>query len=91
MNQDTIQRVRRIISDYREIPIEMVEADSRLVEDLGLDSLGSLEIVFEIEEEFQVRVLEDQAFEFTTVRAMCQGIDMLVLESRQASEGIPDR
>jgi acyl carrier protein len=89
MSQDTIQRVSRIIADYREIPIETVEPESRLVEDLGLDSLGYLEIVFEIEEEFQVRVLEEDAFEFTTIGAVCEGVDALVRSSEQASVDKP--
>ena len=85
MNQDTFERVRRIISEYQEIPPESIEPDSRLLEDLDVDSLGSLELVFEIEEEFNVEVPEDQAANFTTVRAVCEGIDQLVEMSHGAS------
>lgn len=84
MDTDTFQRVRRIISDYREISIEEVEADSLLLEDLGLDSLGSLDILLEVEEEFDVVVPDEQTVGFTTVRAVCEGIDALILLKRSS-------
>ena len=85
MDQGTFQRVRRIISDYQEIPIDEVEADSLLFEDLGVDSLGSLDILLEVEDEFDVVVPEAQVVGFTTVRAVCEGIDALLLLNRSAS------
>jgi acyl carrier protein len=44
---------------------------------LGLDSLGALELVFEIEEEFKVKVPDDQIRDLRTVRAVCDGVEAL--------------
>jgi len=76
MTVETLDRVRRIIASHVEIPVEKIEVDSKL-EDLGLDSLGSLELIFQIEEEFKVLVPNERASEFTTVRAVCDGIESL--------------
>src|SRR5205085_2881003 len=72
MTADTFQRVSRIISKYLDLPVEKIEEDSRL-EDLGVDSLGALELIFEFEEEFKIAVPNERAADFTTVRAVCDG------------------
>ncbi len=74
---ETFDRVRRIIARFRSLPLETVEEDSRLQEDLELDSLDALDLIFEIEEEFKVSVPDDQVGEFRTVRAVCDGIEAL--------------
>ena len=74
MTADTLARVRQIIAKYLDIPEDRIQDDSRL-EELGVDSLGALELVFEIEEEFKIAVPNERAAEFTTVRAVCEGIE----------------
>lgn len=76
MTPDTFERVRRIVAKYLNVPAESVGEDSKL-EELGFDSLGALELVFEIEEEFKVSVPDDRIPEFNTVRAVCDGIEAL--------------
>ena len=76
MTPDTFDRVRRLVAQYLKIPPESVGEDSEL-EELGLDSLGALELVFQIEEEFKVAVPDSQIPEFKTVRAVCEGIEAL--------------
>jgi acyl carrier protein len=76
MSNDTFERVRRLVAKYLNISVDSIGEDARL-EDLGLDSLGALELVFEIEEEFKVNVPDDRVRDFTTVRAVCEGIETL--------------
>ena len=76
MTPDTLDRVRSLIASHLAIPVETIDVDSKL-EDLGLDSLGSLELIFQIEEEFKVLVPNERASAFTTVRAVCDGIESL--------------
>ncbi|HWW92456.1 MAG TPA: acyl carrier protein [Vicinamibacteria bacterium] len=77
MRAETFDRVRRIIARFRSLPLETVGEDSRLQEDLELDSLDALDLIFEIEEEFKVSVPDDKVGEFRTVRAVCDGIEAL--------------
>ena len=76
MTQETFELVRQRVATYLEIPADRVEPDSNLAE-LGLDSLGALELVFELEEDFKIAVPTERAKEFTTVRAVCDGIESL--------------
>jgi acyl carrier protein len=76
MMTDTLERVRRLLAGYLKIPGETIGEDSKL-DELGLDSLGALELVFEIEEEFKIKVPDEKIPEFRTVRAVCEGIEAL--------------
>ena len=78
MNENTFERAGRVIAKYLEIAVEAVEPDSHLMDDLGLDSIAALEIVFDLEEEFGIVVPEEDISAFTTVRTVCEGIDKLV-------------
>jgi len=76
MTPDTLERVRRLIAAYLKIAPATIGEDSRL-DELGLDSLGALELVFEIEEEFKIKVPDDRIPELRTVRAVCDGVETL--------------
>jgi acyl carrier protein len=76
MTSDTFERVRGLIARALRIPAESIGEDSKL-EELGLDSLGALELVFEIEEEFSVKVPDQDIPAFQTVRAICDGVEAL--------------
>ena len=57
--------------------------ETRLVEDLGLDSLKALEMLVEIENQFRIRIDEDSEGEIVTVGDLIR----VVLESRDGSGG----
>lgn len=84
MTPETLARVRGIIAAYLHVAEEQVGADVPL-ESLGLDSLGALELVFEIEEAFGVSVPDERIPELKTVRAVCDGIEALQKASTPAS------
>ncbi len=79
----TADKVRRIIADQAMIPVEDVRDDAS-PEDLGLDSLALVEIVFAIEEEFDVSVPfnanepEKSDFDISTVSKIIDAVDNLV-------------
>ena len=76
MTSETYARVQRILAKRLAIPVESIEADAKLT-DLGVDSLAALELIFELEEEFEVSVPDERLSELGTVRAICDGIEAL--------------
>ena len=76
MRTDTFEIVRRMLAKYLKIAEATIGEDSRL-QDLGLDSLGAIQLVFEIEEQFKVSVPDDRIQDFKTVRDVCDGIEAL--------------
>lgn len=61
-NVDNIeQKVIKIIADNQGKKIEEISVDSRFAEDLGVDSLSTVEIMMEIEKEFGVDIPDEEA------------------------------
>ncbi len=55
------QKVIKIIADNQGKKIEEISVDSRFAEDLGVDSLSTVEIMMEIEKEFGIDVPDEEA------------------------------
>jgi acyl carrier protein len=53
------EKLRHVISETCNVPLESITTEARLVEDLGLDSLDRIELIMAIEEEFDCMVDEE--------------------------------
>jgi len=60
--------VKEIIAKQLTMDAAKINLDSRLVEDLGLDSFGSVEIAFELEEKFDLKIPDAALYEAKTVK-----------------------
>lgn len=72
---DTRSRVVRIIVEQLGISPSKVTLTSRLVEDLGADSLDTVELVMAVEEEFEVGIPDETAAGLKTVGDLVNWID----------------
>jgi acyl carrier protein len=70
-------RVRRVIATTSRKPLESVGAESTF-EELGLDSLDRLNILFELEGEFDVQIDDEEAKQVTSVPGMVAGVEHLM-------------
>lgn len=64
---DTADKVREIIADELGVEMEKVADDASFVEDLGADSLDTVELVMRFEEEFEVEIPDEDAEKMQTV------------------------
>ncbi len=55
------ERVKEIIVDQLGVSADQVTLEAKFVEDLGADSLDTVELVMALEEEFDVEVPDDEA------------------------------
>lgn len=53
---ETFSKVAEIIADTSEIPVEEITPDSHTIDDLGIDSLDFLDIVFAVDKEFGIKI-----------------------------------
>ncbi len=75
---ETIQdRVLRVIATTKRIPLENVRPDSTF-EQLGVDSLDRLNILFDLESEFDVEINDEDAKKVSSIDEMVDGIALLV-------------
>lgn len=51
-----IERIRQVFSEVTHINKERLTLDSRLKEDLNLDSLTTLELILDLEGEFDIQI-----------------------------------
>jgi acyl carrier protein len=83
---DSVQdRVLKIIANTRRIPLESVRPDSSF-EELGIDSLDRLNILFDLESEFDIEIDDEEAKKVQNIPQMIAGIEHLVDAKASGSE-----
>ncbi len=60
-------RVRKIVCEQLGVSNEEVNKDSSFVDDLGADSLDTVELVMALEEEFDLEIADEEAEKISTV------------------------
>ena len=78
MFEQTAQRVVDVIVSTQKLDQDKVTINSTF-EELQIDSLDGLNIVFALENEFDIDIPDDKAKELTTVRQVAEQIDALLV------------
>lgn len=65
---DIEQRVKKIVAEQLGSNEEDVKTESSFVDDLGADSLDTVELVMALEEEFDCEIPDEEAEKITTVQ-----------------------
>lgn len=72
------QRVKDILADKMDVDARQITPEARLVDDLGMDSLAAIEVVFALKEAFQIDIqqesLENDMQNMTLVRDIIEYI-----------------
>jgi acyl carrier protein len=71
---DIEQRVKKIVSEQLGTDAANVKNESSFIDDLGADSLDTVELVMALEEEFGTEIPDEEAEKITTVQ---QAIDYI--------------
>ena len=74
-------RVKKIIVDQLGVEEELVTPDASFVDDLGADSLDTVELVMALEEEFETEIPDEEAEKITTVQ---QAIDYINAHTKKS-------
>jgi acyl carrier protein len=82
MSDELSQRVIKVIATSKRIPVESVTIDSDFVK-LGIDSMDAVEILFALENEFDISIPDEDARQVRSIRQMCEGVERL-LEAKSA-------
>ena len=72
---DNLTRVKEIIIDKLGIEENKITLEARFIEDLGADSLDTVELIMQFEEEFDIEISDDDAEKLTTVGSSVDYID----------------
>lgn len=77
MSEELILRVIKVIADTQKIPPDTISPDSTF-EELKIDSLDGINILFALENEFNISIPDDQARGIRSIREMAEGVSKLV-------------
>ena len=69
------ERVKKIVAEQLGVKEEEVKNEASFVEDLGADSLDTVELVMALEEEFETEIPDEDAEKLSTVQ---EAIDFII-------------
>ena len=65
---DTLDKIKEIIIDKLGVEENKIELNSHFIEDLGADSLDTVELIMQFEEDFNLEIPDDDAEKILTVK-----------------------
>ena len=71
----TIDKVKELLAQQLNKPVEEITEEKEVVKDLGADSLDMVEMLMTLEEEFGITVPEEDAVNIKTVGDIVKAID----------------
>ena len=74
-NMSVFDKVKEVIIDKLGIEENAVKTEAHFVNDLGADSLDTVELIMEFEEEFSIEIPDEDAEKITTVSSAIKYID----------------
>ena len=77
---DITERVQRIIEEKLGVDASEVKPEATFTNDLGADSLDTVELIMELEKEFNITIPDDQAEKITTVGEAIAHIEKALAE-----------
>lgn len=67
MNQEIFEKVKKIVVEQLEVEADQVTPEASFTNDLGADSLDTVELVMALEEEFDIEIPDEVAEKISTV------------------------
>lgn len=83
MPDDLTQRVIKVIAATQHIPRESITINSTF-EELKIDSLDGINILFALENEFGIEIPDDEAHNIRGIREMVEGVGKLIAAKQPA-------
>ena len=77
---ETLDKVKKVTAELLKIDAATIEEGSRFVDDLGAESIQSIELVASFEEEFDIEMDEDAALAVKSVSDAVTFIDKVIAE-----------
>ncbi|HCQ22921.1 MAG: acyl carrier protein [Anabaena sp. CoA2_C59] len=78
---DIFAKVKAIVVEQLSVEAEKVTPESNFSNDLGADSLDTVELVMALEEEFEIEIPDEAAEKITTVQETVEYIEKKIVTS----------
>ena len=71
----TLDKVKKLIATQLNVAEEKITEESRLIEDLGADSLDIMEMLMALEDEFGISIADDETAKMKTIAGVVSVIE----------------
>lgn len=71
----TIDKVIEVVIDKLGVEEDKIVPDASFIDDLGADSLDTVELIMQLEEEFGIEIPDEEAEKMTTVKSVVDYIE----------------
>jgi len=71
----TFDKVKEVVIDKLGVAEDKIVSEASFVDDLGADSLDTVELIMQFEEEFGIEIPDEEAENITTVKAAVDYIE----------------
>ena len=68
MSDDLLKKIVAIVVDKLDVEEDKVTVDAQFIDDLGADSLDTVELIMEIEEQFEIDIPDEDAEKIQSVK-----------------------
>jgi acyl carrier protein len=76
------ERVIKVFADFKKVSVDEINSGTTF-EELGFDSLDGLNLIFELEEEFDIMIPDDKVQSMKSVAEAVEGIEWLLANPDQ--------
>ena len=73
-----LDKVRNMLAEQLNISVDKIKPESRVIEDLGADSLDVVELLSQLEDELNIVIPDEDAEQLSTVADVAVAIEKLV-------------
>jgi acyl carrier protein len=74
---ELLERVRKVVAEEQKLPLEKVTPEATF-EELGIDSLDGIHLLFALENEFNINITDDAVKKVKTIAELAAGVEMLM-------------
>ncbi len=68
MTDDLLKKIAEIVVEKLDVPIEKVTESAKFIDDLGADSLDTVELIMQFEEDFDIDIPDEDAEKILSVQ-----------------------
>ena len=83
MPEDVAQQVIQIVAGKSNMLLDQIEQESSLNDDLGINSLDLVKLIFTLEDEFNIDFFSDEEDEIQTVRDLIDATARKIFEKEE--------
>lgn len=71
----TFDKVKQLVASQLNKPVEKITEESRLIEDLGADSLDIMEMLMVLEDEFNISIMDEEVEQMKTIAGVVKVVE----------------